>query len=190
VRCSSSPADGHSQVNYPRDSHRLGASRPHDDPVDHLGLPAVWRQSAKRESLANSRGSIRGEPNPADGLASVANVEFEYRNWSRMPAVGPRCPRCERIANEPPTFGASLSPLVEIAGGGEQQRVSVLRTWSRRRATLRHAGRQHQPRTTASLRIGPRCITPLLAAGPLRGCFRRTDTHPGKSTVQVNSRRK
>src|ERR1700676_583227 len=92
---------------------------------------ALWRQSAKRESLANSRGSTCGELDPADGLASVANVELQYQNWSTMPAGGPRCPRCERIANEPPTFRATLSPFVEITGGGERQQVSVLRTWFR-----------------------------------------------------------
>ena len=64
---------------------------------------ALWRQSAKRESLANSRGSTCGELDPADGLASVANVELQYQNWSSMPAGGPRCPRCERVPNEPPT---------------------------------------------------------------------------------------
>ena len=136
--------------------------------IAHHWMPQCWRQSAKRESLANSRGSTRGELHPADGLASVANVELEHRNWSSMP-TGPRCPRCERIANEPPTFRASLSPFVEITGCCEQQRVSVLRTWSRRRATLRHAGRQHQPRTTTSLRIGSRYITPLLAPALPRG---------------------
>jgi hypothetical protein len=88
------------------------------------------RQSAKRESLANSRGSTRGQGNPADGLDSVANVEIQNGNWSSIVAGGPRCPRYERIANEPPTFRASLSQFIQMAGGGERQRVSVLETWS------------------------------------------------------------
>jgi hypothetical protein len=148
---------------------RSALSLPQHRPCYRAPLDAaIWRQSAKRESLANSRGSTCGELPPVDGLASVANVELQHRNWSSMPAGGPRCPRSEPTANEPPTFRASLSPFVEITGSGEQQRVSVLRTWSGRRATLQHAERQHPPRTTASLRIGPRYITPLLAAG-LRG---------------------
>jgi hypothetical protein len=110
---------------------------------------AVWRQSVKRESLANSRGSTRGERNFADGLASVANVELQDRNWSRMHARGPRC--------------------IQIAGGVAQHGVSVLGSWSRLRASLQHVGKPNQPRTTAGVRTGPRCITPLPAAGLLRG---------------------
>jgi hypothetical protein len=96
---------------------------------------AVWRQSEKRESLTNSRGSTRGEGNFADGLASVANVELQDRNWSSVHACGPRC--------------------IQIAGGVPQQGVSVLGASSRRRASLQHVGRPNQPRTTAGVRTGP-----------------------------------
>jgi hypothetical protein len=110
---------------------------------------AIWRPSAKRESLANSRGSTRGQGSFADGLASVSNMELQDRNWSSMHACGPR--------------------RIQITGGVAQQRVSALGAWSRRTASRQHAGRQGQPRTTAGVRTGPRCITPLLAAGLLRG---------------------
>jgi hypothetical protein len=103
---------------------------------------AVWRQSAKRESLANSRGSTPGQGNFADGLASVSNMELQDRHWSSMHACGLRC--------------------IQITGGVAQQRVSVLGAWPRRTASLQHAGRQGQPRTRAGVRTGPRCITPLL----------------------------
>src|ERR1700682_1960548 len=102
-------------------------------------------------------------PNPADGLASVANVELE-RIWSSMPEGGPRCPRCERVPNEPPTFRASLKPFVEIAGGGEQQRISGVATLSLRRATLQHAERQNH--TAAGGRPAARVITAAPTPAP------------------------